>query len=1237
MQQKVKLTGVIKIVLLLAFASGLSILSSSTVYAVEKITLQLKWHHQFQFAGYYAAQSKGFYQQENLDVNIVEGGENKPPLKQVLAGAAQYGIGDSDILLSRMHGMPVVAIASIFQHSPYILLSLREKKINTPQDLVGKRIMLSNDQGATQFKAMMNKAGIGLEHVILLPHTWDLQDLIKGNADVMSAYATVEPGQLEAMGYHPSILSNQDYGVDFYGDILFTSESEISAHPERVDAFLRATKKGWAYAFEHREEMARLIAGMKGVSDRKITYEMLLKEASIMEPYVLSDVVEFGHMNVERWESIAKNMAALKIIPEDYNLAGFVYSSNASKFRIIRWISVSAIAVLVLLGLVFIWNLQIRRNVISRTIALQEEIQRREHAENLLKIAGSAAHLGGWIMDIESNKVTWSDEVAAIHDMPSGYSPTVSEGVSLFVPEHQAKIQAAIANCIQNGIPYDLELEKTTAKDRRIWVRTIGQAVRDTDGIIVRLQGAFQDITERKRLEAFKEGQNAILERVAANSPLEEILHETINLIESQFPRCMCSIMLISNDGLHLCNGAAVKLPGAYLQSLDGAEIGSKNGSCGTAAYQKMRIIVADIESDPLWDDYRADAMQYGLRACWSSPIFSSDHVVIGTFAVYHQQPHISGNEELELVDACSHILGIAIERHNSQEHLRLLESGISRLNDIVMITEATSADDSGHRIIYVNDAFERITGFNHEDVIGKSPSILHGRNTQKEELVKINQSLRDRRAVHTEVIYYKKSAEEIWLELDIVPISDEVGLNTHWVAVMRDITQRKQTEMKIQQLAFYDSMTGLPNRQLLIDRLKQRLISSMRSHHSGAVLFIDLDNFKSLNDTHGHDVGDMLLVEVARRMLKCVRESDTVGRLGGDEFVVIVNELDENLQDAAVQVSAVCEKILSSFKYPFVLNNYIHHTTPSIGVTLFNHDSPTSVDELLRRADLAMYKAKDSGRNTFCFFDPQMEALVRERVALEADLHLGILYEQFVLYFQPQLNQERRIVGAEALIRWNHPQRGLVMPGCFIQMAEDSGLILLIGDWVLAAACKQLLLWAQNPHTENLVLSVNVSPRQYLQAGFVDHVTQLINRTGVDPSKLKLELTESMLVENIEDIIAKMTALKAIGVGFSLDDFGTGYSSLSYLKRLPLDQLKIDQSFVRDIMDDINDASIVNMIIALGLSLGLEVLAEGVETEEQMQLLLNNGCQAFQGYLFSKPVPIDDFERILARTSVNV
>lgn len=994
---------------------------------------------------------------------------------------------------------------------------------------------------------------------------------------------------------------------------------------------MRATKKGWNYAFSHPEELADLILKYESVQKNGITREVLLKESLAMKPYVMSDIVEVGHMNRERWAHIAKILSDLDMMPKRYVLDKFIYRpQNRDDARVARWLGGLGLALLVLIGTVSVWNLQIRKKVQLRTKALQDEILRREHAEDLLKIAGNAARLGGWILELEEQRVLWSDEVAAIHDLPPGYTPTMEEGMNYFVPEHRHIIDQAVQACIHQGEPYDLELEKFTALGRRIWVRTIGQPVRDGYGNIVRLQGAFQDITERKRFERFKLGQRAILEKIAVDTPLSDILRAAVALIEEQFPHCLCSVMLLSPDAMHLADGISIKLDAHYVQQLYGVAIGSQAGSCGTAAYEKRRVIVTDIEQDPLWLNYFALAKEYGLRACWSSPIFSSKQKVLGTFAVYYQSVIAPTDAELELVDALSYLLGIAIERHQSQQHLRLLETGIARLNDIVMITEAEPIDADGPRILFVNDAFERVTGFSREEVIGKSPRILQGEQTQKDELRKIRQALVDWQPVRAEVINYKKSGEAIWLELDIVPISDDAGWYTHWVAVERDITQRKQAESKIQQLAFYDPMTNLPNRQLLLDRLEQRIATSTRTHHAGAVIFIDLDNFKSLNDTHGHDVGDLLLKEVAHRLVDCVRETDTVSRLGGDEFVVIIDELDESLQEAAVQASAVCEKILNSFKKPFRLNQYMHHSTPSIDVTLFNYQLPTSVDELLRRADLAMYKAKSSGRNTYRFFDPQMQSVVNDRVALEGDLHLGIRHQQFELYYQPQLDSARRVIGAETLIRWHHPERGLVMPGQFIQLAEDSGLILPIGQWILETACKQLLIWATQPHTAHLILSVNVSARQYLQADFSEKLIGLLNRTGVDPSKLKLELTESMLVENVEDIIVKMSMLKEKGVGFSLDDFGTGYSSLSYLKRLPLDQLKIDQSFVRDVMTDPNDASIVRAIITLGLNLGLDVIAEGVETEAQMQILLANGCRAFQGYLFSKPVPIAQFDALL-------
>jgi diguanylate cyclase (GGDEF)-like protein/PAS domain S-box-containing protein len=1199
--------------------------------ARSQVKLQLKWHHQFQFAGYYAALEKGYYRQENLDVEIIEGGKQRPPVKQLLAGAATYAIGDSDILIDRVAGKPIVAIASTFQHSPYVLLSLREQQIFSPQDLIGKRIMLSNGLGEAQFIAMMNKQGIDMKLLKIVPHTWNLNDLTQGKVDVMSAYASVEPIQLELQGYSPAILSTQKFGVDFYGDILFTTEQEIRTHPERVEAFLRATKKGWNYAFSHPEELADLILKKESVSKNGITHDTLLREAYAMRPYVMSDIVEVGHMNQERWAHIAKTLSDLNMIPKRYVLDGFIYHPKSNMdASAARWLGGLGLALLALIGTVSVWNLQIRRKVRIRTKALQDEVLRREHAEELLKIAGEAARLGGWILELEEQRVLWSDEVAAIHDLPAGYTPSIEEGVSYFVPEHRHIIQKAVHDCIHQGEPYDLELEKITALGRRIWVRTIGQPVRDAYGNIVRLQGAFQDISERKKLEAFKMGQRAILEKIAVDATLSEILHAAVALIEAQFPHCLCSVMLLDHDEMHLADGVSIKLDSRYVAQLHGLTIGARAGSCGTAAYEKRRVVVTDIAQDPLWESYQHLVTDFGLKACWSSPIFSSKQKVLGTFAVYYQTVAGPTDAELELVDALSHLLGIAIERHQSQQHLRLLETGIARLNDIVMITEAEPIDGLGPRILFVNDAFERVTGYSREEVIGKSPRILQGEHTQKEELRKMRQALEAWQPVRSEVINYKKNGEAIWLELDIVPISDDTGWYTHWVAVERDITQRKQAESKIQQLAFYDPMTNLPNRQLLLDRLEQRLASSTRTHHAGAVIFIDLDNFKSLNDTHGHDVGDLLLIEVAQRVVACVRETDTVSRLGGDEFVVIIDELDENLQEAAVQASAVCEKILNSFKKPFHLKQYVHHSSPSIGVTLFNYQQPTTVDELLRRADLAMYKAKSSGRNTYRFFDPQMQAVVNDRVSLEGDLHLGIRYQQFELYYQPQMDSARHVIGAETLIRWHHPDRGLVMPGQFIQLAEDSGLILPIGQWILETACKQLLAWAAQPHTAHLVLAVNVSARQYLQADFAEKLIALLDRTGVDPTKLKLELTESMLVENVEDIIVKMSALKAKGVGFSLDDFGTGYSSLSYLKRLPLDQLKIDQSFVRDVMTDPNDASIVRAIITLGLNLGLDVIAEGVETEAQLQILLANGCKAFQGYLFSKPVPIAQFDSLL-------
>lgn len=443
---------------------------------------------------------------------------------------------------------------------------------------------------------------------------------------------------------------------------------------------------------------------------------------------------------------------------------------------------------------------------------------------------------------------------------------------------------------------------------------------------------------------------------------------------------------------------------------------------------------------------------------------------------------------------------------------------------------------------------------------------------------------------------------------------------------VFEDITERKATEHEINSLAFYDPLTRLPNRRLLLDRLKQALASSVRSGRGCALLFIDLDDFKTLNDTLGHGMGDLLLLEVAQRLATCIREEDTVSRLGGDEFVAVLETLSENMEEAAAQAEAVGRKILSVLNQTYLLAGEEHHSAASIGITLFN-DRQDTVEDLLKRADMAMYQAKAAGRNTLRFFNAEMQAAVTERAALEAGLHEAILKEQFLLYYQAQVSGDGQTTGAEVLVRWNHPQRGIVSPAEFITLAEETGLILPLGHWVLNTACTRLALWAKQPEMARLSLAVNVSARQFHRDDFVEQVLAVLERTGADPQRLKLELTESLLISNIEDVIAKMSELKKFGVGFSLDDFGTGYSSLSYLKRLPLDQLKIDQGFVRDILVDPNDAAIAKMIVALSESLGLAVIAEGVETEAQRDFLAHHGCHACQGYLFSRPLPLDEFE----------
>ncbi|MGM0983012.1 MAG: bifunctional diguanylate cyclase/phosphodiesterase [Pseudomonadota bacterium] len=530
---------------------------------------------------------------------------------------------------------------------------------------------------------------------------------------------------------------------------------------------------------------------------------------------------------------------------------------------------------------------------------------------------------------------------------------------------------------------------------------------------------------------------------------------------------------------------------------------------------------------------------------------------------------------------------------------------------------------DDQARILKVNDTFTHITGYSEAEVLGRNPSLLSSGRHDEDFYRHLWKCVNENGSWQGEIWNRRRSGEVYPEWLTISAVHDEAGKLTHYVATFSDITQHKAAEAEIHQLAFYDPLTGLPNRRLMLDRLEGALKDSYRSNQFGALLYLDLDNFKQVNDTLGYHAGDQLLQQIASQLGGSLRASDTLARLDGDEFAVLLHDLGRNTERVATLVERIAHKLLGTLRVPFSLAGSSVTMTGSIGITLYR-DHATTLDEILQQADMALFQAKQAGRDTLRFFDPAMQAQIHARVRLEAGLRQALTNNEFLLYYQPQVDANRNMIGVEALLRWQHPERGLVSPGEFIPLAEENRLIVPIGGWVLETACRQLAAWAENPATADLTVSVNVSPQQFHETDFVARVLATLELTGARPEKLKLEVTESLFVDDRDEARETMRLLREHGVTFSLDDFGTGYSSLSYLRRLPLDQLKIDQSFVHDLLQDEASAAIVASIIALSHSLQLDVIAEGVETEDQLAWLMAHGCRAFQGYLFGWPEPVE-------------
>lgn len=794
-----------------------------------------------------------------------------------------------------------------------------------------------------------------------------------------------------------------------------------------------------------------------------------------------------------------------------------------------------------------------------------------------------ALGMGYWSYQVSKERVLLSADAAALMGVAGTMPATLEDLLKHFAPESERLLREAFSVCERVGTPINVEARLMIPQPLPRWMRFVGERFPNAAQGTVEIQGAVQDISIYKRVR-----DETLRLTMRLTTTLASITEAFVTLDRQG------QLMHVNRESERLLLRPASQLLGRPIVEL---LYGQTDG-----------LLRAQIEQ-ALATNQRAESEDF--------------YPELGKWLEIRAHPYTEG---------LAMYLRDVSERRKSQNQLTLLRAGIERINDIVAIAEVGGVGVSDARIIFVNEAFERQTGFSREEVIGRPPDILQ-HVTSSDIMSFLRRSMITPHAktlLRREMLMRRRDGTTYWMDLDVVPVRDEQGQLTHWVGVGRDVTERRLAEQKIHDLAFYDSLTGLPNRQLLMERLETTLAECARTRQEGALMFLDLDNFKVLNDTMGHSHGDLLLKRVAERLTRLLRKTDTVARLGGDEFVVLLKDLGTDPEAAERKTQTVAAKVLGQMAEPFDLGGFLHYSTASFGVARFGPDRG-DVTDLLMQADLAMYQSKDIGGNTIALFNPAMQAAVTASAALGADLRMALKQAgQIAIHYQPQFDRERRVVGVEALLRWQHPVHGNISPGEFIPVAEHMGLIVPLGLWALEQACAQLAGWARRTDTRHLGISVNVSVRQFLHPEFINQVMDVISRYRVQPRLLRLELTESLLIDRVDITLARMDTLKQMGVGFSLDDFGTGYSSLAYLKRLPLDQLKIDKSFVADLLTDPSDAAIARTVIGLAHNLGLPVVAEGVETEAQFEFLLDCGCDLFQGFLLARPMPAQDLEALL-------
>ncbi len=1160
-----RLTLLLKLGLLFFSIPGLlfSAENNNNFNGLETVRLQLKGLHAFQFAGYYAAKEQGFYEDEGLDVHILERNPKLSIVNQVVSNEVQYGVEDIGIIADYANGSPINVLAAIFQRNPHVFISKHTSGIASPYEMKGKRIMMYGDEDGTgtdeaTLRKLLADNDLSKDSYTHIPQSFNYQDLIDDKTDVISSYITDQPFFFKSKKVKINIINPQNYGIDSYGDILFTSHAEITGHPNRAERFRRASLKGWQYALDYPEENIHLIYS-KYKSRSSIDH--LRFEAKEVRKLIMPDTVPLGHIEVKRLRKASEIYTNLKVSRNlsDLELKAFVFDHPQPLNLSIQeqsWLKQNSI---IRLG-------------IDRNFAPYEWLNfKNEYTGITIDYIRLIEQRLGVHFDIIKDKKSWPELLAAAknNELDMLFSliktPERSEYLN-FTPPYFISPAVIISGQAQGYI-----------------------------GSLQRLNGKQVAIQKGHSTEELLAQYYPEISIILTNS-----IKEALQLVEQGKVHAYIGDAISANYVMQQENTYNLMFSGQTEYQSE-FRIGVLKNN--TELFSIMKKTLANISQEERNEIYRRWQEQKTVQGIRLESIVEYAMATALVFALF-----------------CFWIIWL----RQSKLAIRRSEANLKAIFDTEMeCINVISIDDE---LLQVNPAGSTLLDYQGQ------PSAIIGQKYQQwvvleDRLAYLEMNKCVQQGKTAELIYQIENLSgRRWLETHAVPLVDPKSGEISILAVSRDITDKKNAEKQIWKHANFDSLTNLPNRRMFHNHLVHEIKNSNRNSLSLALLFLDLDNFKQVNDELGHQVGDLLLKDVAKRIVSCVRESDVVSRLSGDEFTVILSELGNKKS-----VEHIVNKILYTLKQPFTLGNENAYISVSIGIAIYPDDAEKS-QMLIQKADMAMYSAKDMGRNRFSYFTQSMQDAALYRLQMLKDLQTALREEQFQLRYQPIVDfSTGKIHKAEVLLSWNHPVRGLVNTEEFIRLAEESGLIIKIGDWVFKESIKQLSQWQQNINTD-IQLSINKSPIQFnLRNEHYDWL-HLLDKYHINGKQIVIEITESLLLNTSEKVLKRLAEYREKGIQIAVDDFGTGYSALSYLNKFNLDYLKIDCSFTENILTDSCAMALTDAITVMAHKLGLKVIAEGIETKQQQMILMAMGCEYGQGFVFHKPLLAEDLERLLEK-----